>query len=275
MSEPLRILVTLDEHYLSKLNIMLLSLLDSSPGETFEVYLMHASIPDEALITTRRLLGERGTLIPVPVRAEEFSDAPTSDRYPKEMYYRIFAAHYLPEQLERVLYLDPDIIVNQSLRELYDMPMGDNFFAAATHIRSLLHRFNEVRLDMDEDSPYINSGVMLINLKALRAEQKVQEVYDYIESHKTKLFLPDQDIISGLYGSRILPLDPLRYNMTERLFLQYRLQNRELTADYIRRHTAILHFCGRNKPWNSVYFGRLNEFYDRAAEKYDAFLKTL
>ena len=42
--------------------------------------------------------------------------------------------------------------------------MGTAFFAAATHIRGFLHRFNELRLDMDEDSPYINSGVMLMNL---------------------------------------------------------------------------------------------------------------
>lgn len=92
---------------------------------------------------------------------------------------------------------------------------------ALSHFRLLhipldrLHRFNELRLDMDEDSPYINSGVMLMNLQALRAEQDTQAVFDYMDAHKGRLMLPDQDIISALYGQRILPLDPIRYNMTE------------------------------------------------------------
>ena len=59
---------------------------------------------------------------------------------------------------------------------------------------------------------------MLMNLRKLRAEQNVDDVYDFIEEHRRSLVLPDQDIISGLYGEDILPLDPYRYNMTERLF---------------------------------------------------------
>ena len=45
---------------------------------------------------------------------------------------------------------------------------------------------------MDEDSPYINSGVMLMNLQALRAEQDTQAVFDYMDAHKGRLMLPDQ-----------------------------------------------------------------------------------
>ena len=71
---------------------------------------------------------------------------------------------------------------------------------------------------MDDDSPYINSGVMLMNLGLLRREQSTDEVYSYIEEHKGKLLLPDQDIISGLYGEKIMPLDPVKYNMTEKLY---------------------------------------------------------
>lgn len=56
--------------------------------------------------------------------------------------------------------------------------MNTAYFAAASHIRMLLHRFNELRLDMGEDSPYINSGVMLMYLQTLRAEQDTQEVFN-------------------------------------------------------------------------------------------------
>ena len=145
--------------------------------------------------------------------------------------------------------------------------MGTAFFAAASHIRGFLHRFNELRLDMDEDSPYINSGVMLMNLPALRAEQDMQAVFDYMDTHKGRLMLPDQDIISALYGQRILPLDPLRYNMTEKLFALHRHNGDGMTLEDMRREAAVIHYCGRNKPWKPGYMGELDVFYKEAVSQ--------
>ena len=186
------------------------------------------------------------------------------------MYYRIFAAKYLPEALERVLYLDPDVVVNGPVRPLYETPMGDCLFAAASHVRELFRRVNELRLDMDERSPYINSGVMLMNLSRLRAEQREDEVFDYIERHSSALLLPDQDVLSGLYGPRILPLDPLRYNMTERLAAL-----RGLEPDWVRQNSVLIHYCGRNKPWKKHYAGRLGFFYQDALARMEAETENL
>ena len=47
-----------------------------------------------------------------------------------------------------------------------------------------MQKVNEKRRDMDESDPYINSGVMLMNLRKLRAEQNVGDVYDFIEEHR-------------------------------------------------------------------------------------------
>lgn len=262
----MNLLVTLNEAYLPHLNVMLTSLLQSNPGVTFEIYLLQSSVRDSALDATRALLGDCGRIHSVFADESRLADAPTTDRYPTEIYYRIFAATYLPQELDRVLYLDPDIIVNGDLYELYTMEMGDSLFAAASHIKKLMHKVNELRIDLDESSPYINSGVMLMNLAQLRREQNFQEVFDFIQTHRATLVLPDQDIISGLYGTRILSLDPYRYNMTERLFLLHSYGEKEITLDWVREHSAIIHYCGRNKPWKSSYFGRLDVFYLEASE---------
>ena len=55
--EPLYLLVTLNEAYIPYLNVMLASVLDHNPGETFSVYLLHGGIPEPALAGTRRLRG--------------------------------------------------------------------------------------------------------------------------------------------------------------------------------------------------------------------------
>lgn len=267
-NDAMNILVTLDCHYLYQLNVMLTSLLECGPEERLRVYLLSRGIGEEELAPTRRVLGERGTLYPISVREEQLEQAPTTDRYPLEMYYRIFAAKYLPQDLDRVLYLDPDLVVNRSLRPLYDLPMGEAYFAAASHVGAVLHRVNELRLDMEEDSPYINSGVMLMNLTKLRQEQDYAQVFDYIQAHKNRLILPDQDIISGLYGGRIIPLDARRYNMTERLFAFHRQAGERMDLDFVRENAAVIHYCGRNKPWKKGYVGRLDCFYLRAEEQY-------
>lgn len=264
----MNLLVTLDRNYVPQLNVMLFSALQSDPAAFFDVYILHdEGLSASDLTATRALLGQRGGLHLIRVDESGLTDAPTSDRYPKAIYYRIFAAKYLPHTLDRVLYLDPDLIVRKSLRTLYGMPMGAAFFAAASHIRAFLHRFNELRLGMGEDDPYINSGVMLMNLEALRAKQDTQAVFDYMERHKGRLMLPDQDIISALYGQSIIPLDPIQYNMTEKLFTLHRFNGDGMTLDDVRQRSAVIHYCGRNKPWKSGYVGELDVFYNETVSQ--------
>ena len=265
--QHINILLTLDENYIPYLNVMLSSLLSTNPECHFDVYLLHSSVPDHATKWTRQILGTSGRLISVQAKDIGLDSAPTTSRYPQEIYYRIFAARYLPKDLDRVLYLDPDIIVNGSVYELYNLPMDDYYFAAASHIGSLLHKVNELRLGMDEDSPYINSGVMLMNLKRLREEQDYQEVFDFIEKRRNFLALPDQDIISSLYGSKIMALDSFRYNMTERLYMQHAPFEKGLDLEWIRRNSVIIHYCGRNKPWKDNYIGDLDVFYHETVSR--------
>ncbi len=120
---------------------------------------------------------------------------------------------------------------------------------------------------MEENSPYINSGVMLMNLAALRREQNFDDVFRFIKKRKNLLVLPDQDIISGLYGSKIYALDAFRYNMTERLYQLHAPFEEGLDLDWVRKNSVIIHYCGRNKPWKENYVGQLDVFYREAVKR--------
>ena len=111
---PMNLLVTLDRNYVPQLNVMLFSALQSDPAAFFDVYILHdEGLSASDLTATRALLGQRGALHLIRVDESGLTDAPTSDRYPKAIYYRIFAAKYLPHTLDRVLYLDPDLVVRK------------------------------------------------------------------------------------------------------------------------------------------------------------------
>ena len=267
MSQMFRynVLVTLDRNYLKVLRTMLYSLSQSDSTGIFTVYVAHNSLTEDDFAALQAVL-PRTELIDVPLSEEMFQDAPISDRYPKEMYYRLFAAQYLPQELDRILYLDPDLVVINSLRSLYKIDFGDNLFAAASHIESRTFKnFNRRRLHLSEQARYINSGVMMMNLSLLRTQQDPQQIYQFIEEHKNTLLLPDQDVVNALYADRTIFLDPLIYNLGEKYL---RLKNlhlpkeEKLGIDWVRQHTAIIHYYGRNKPWKEGYHGKLGVFYD-------------
>lgn len=260
---PYHILVTLDRNYLKVLSVMLYSLSQSDPEGVYTVYVVNNTLTEEDFASLSALL-PRTELVNVQVPEDLLQNAPVSDRYPTEMYYRLFAARYLPQQLEHILYLDPDLVVLHSLRSLYQIDFDGKLFAAASHIESRTFReLNRRRLHLSEHAKYLNSGVMMMNLALLRKESP-QTIIDYIQSHKATLLLPDQDVLNALYADRTVPLDPLVYNLGEKYL---RLKNlhlppaEKLTLDWVRSNTAIVHYYGRNKPWKEHYRGSLGIFY--------------
>ena len=260
---PYHILVTLDRNYLKVLSVMLYSLSQSDPEGVYTVYVVNNTLTEEDFASLSALL-PRTELVNVQVSEDLLQNAPVSDRYPTEMYYRLFAARYLPQQLARILYLDPDLVVLHSLRSLYQIDFASKLFAAASHIESRTFReLNRRRLHLSEHAKYLHSGVMMMNLALLRKESP-QTIIDYIQSHKATLLLPDQDVLNALYADRTVPLDPLVYNLGEKYL---RLKNlhlppqEKLTLDWVRSNTAIVHYYGRNKPWKEHYRGSLGIFY--------------
>lgn len=265
----MNILLTFNAGYIQQTIVMLKSLLHANPKDSFDVYVMNTELSKDHFTEIEQAIthlnyGNRLRIFDVKINVDTLKDAPITKRYPKEMYFRIFAAHFLPKDLDRVLYLDPDLVIINSIKGLYNMNLEDHFFIAASHVRKSLETINALRLRMEEPGPYINSGVMLINLCALREEQRLESVYQYIAKHKNVLILPDQDVISALYGQRIRLVDPFVYNMTERQLIFNKVRYPWLNLSWIRKNSVIIHYCGRNKPWNERYFGKLDLFYKRA-----------
>lgn len=160
------ILVSLDQTYLPQLQVLLTSIYWNNPGERFSIYLLHSGIPEQAMASVFQQCQRLGyQLTPISVDETLFADAPTTKQYPKEMYYRLLAGHFLPKQIKRILYLDPDILVINPLRPLWETDLGSHLFAAAAHTgkTELANNVNRLRLGTKHD--YFNSGVLLINLE--------------------------------------------------------------------------------------------------------------
>lgn len=262
-SDKINLLVTFDKNYIRPFEVMLKSLVTTNAKEMFHVWLLHSEIPIENLQELNEFCSEqRVTLTPIQVDRKIFKYAPISKQYPQEMYYRLLAPLLLPESIEKVLYIDPDILVINSIRPLWEIDLGDNTFAAASHsgVFDLMSDVNRVRLGQEHD--YYNSGVILIDLIKARKLVKAEEIFDYVKTHAAELVLPDQDVFNFLYGDDTLQIDDTIWNFDPRYFTAYRLRsNGQCDMDWLMQNTVFLHFCGKKKPWKASYSNRFASLY--------------
>ena len=239
----MNILVTLDRNYLPPLRVMLGSLLRNDPGETFEIYAIGDGLLPEDWTALEELCAGRGHIHPLEVPADLFADAPVARYWTRAMYYRLLAAELLPRSLD----LEGDLM------------------AAATHtglLAGITDPVNRLRLENYEAEAYYNSGVLVMDLSAMRREVRPGDIFDYAREHADILLLPDQDVLNGLYGGQILGVDDSLWNYDARRFDRYLLLSQgERDMDWVMDHTAILHFCGKRKPWNHSYQGRFSALY--------------
>lgn len=236
--------------------------------DRYDAYILHSDLQPEVQKKIQLLAPNAFHCTFVPVPEELFCGFPETKRYPKQIYYRLAAAVLLPQSLERILYLDVDTIVLHSLKELYESDFSGMVFQACTHTNKFLARVNQVRLDVEKHVPYSNTGVLMMHLPSMRSEVSIDAIRDYAVRNKLSLILPDQDILTALYGHRVKCLDALRYNLSDRDILWHNADpsKQKIDLDWVRANTVIVHYYGRNKPWKENYRGILGVFYKETEE---------
>lgn len=261
----MNILVTIDKNYLPPLKVMLVSMGESNREvDSLDVYVAHSNLSDydfaPLLEATKEF--ENMHIHSLKVPDTFFADTPVIERLPKESFYRLIAFAILPEEVERCIYLDPDTYILRSLQPLYDMDMGDCFIGAGSHTYSYIEKLNHVRLKMGKGTKYINSGIMLMDLKKMRECTSTEIVMDYLEKNIQKLYLGDQDAMNGLFWEYTTDIDIKLYNMDEKTLKRYKIH-----ADWAEENTVIVHYNGKYKPWLEGYKGELDRFYPPVENK--------
>ncbi|MDO4266854.1 MAG: glycosyltransferase family 8 protein [Eubacteriales bacterium] len=190
--------------------------------------------------------------------------------YDISIMLRLFMGEALPESLERVLYLDCDTVVLQSLRGLWRTRLEGCVLGAV--MEPTIYPEVKEAIGLGPADPYYNSGVLLVDLTQWRRERVQEELLEFWRQKGGTLFASDQDVINGCLKGRIFSLKP-RYNFftNYRYFSykalvrcsgSYRAVTRQQLAD-ARKHPAIVHYMGDERPWIA---GNLNHYrlaYDR------------
>ena len=243
------------------------SIVKNGGEECYDAYILHSDLTG-ADMDAVRAVSDRVSCRFLSVDAGDFDGFPESSRYPRQIYYRLAAPLLLPEELDRILYLDVDTLVINPLKELYTMDFQGNYYIACTHIREALTKLNDRRLNVPDGSPYVNTGVMVLNLPALRENLTMDEIRRTALQKIDSFWLPYQDLLTVLHGDKILLADTQKYNLSDRILNIYNAnpKNPRHNLDWVRENTVVIHYCGKNRPWKPHYIGQLGVFYEETVK---------
>ena len=129
-------------------------------------------------------------------------------------YARLFAESLLPKNMDKILYLDVDAIVVDSLEEVYNMDITDYYIAA---VEDMGPEYINNFLNLPPNTAHYNTGFLLINLKKWSEDNLEKKFIDCIVEHDGQVYHNDQGVINIVCQDKILKLD-LKYNIHSPFF---------------------------------------------------------
>lgn len=266
MRTKIHIALAADAAYLQHAAAMLASLLHwHHPQDVSIHYMLDDDISARDMQTFEQWLLSCGPAIErVSVPQSLCRDLPRHPRFGKAAWFRLLLPELLPD-LSRVLYLDCDIIINESLDQLWATDIGEAPLAAVhnplhPHISpEWIHRLGIPHVDR-----YFNSGVLLMDLSRMRSQGLVNKMVLLAAKIGQSTPYPDQDVLNQILWDEWHPLRP-KYNAQHVIF---EIFSEEMHFDraeirQARNRPVIIHFSGRTKPWHDVCGHRYKQLYWR------------
>jgi len=244
-SQDINIAFTIDNNYPIFTLLAINSILKNNhSGNHYNFYIVNNNITDKNKLLMKKFVEDKNQTIEfiqvnpdIITKGKDFYQYLYS-RITSMGMVRILLPEILPDNMDRVLYLDGDILVTSDIAELYNTDLGDKIVAMS---------FNKSHITVDITKYYCNSGVILMDIGKWKAEKITDKMLLYIEENKekfsnngdrTKVFkYPDQDLINIVLEGKIK-------------FLERRWNNVLTPVSNAKEMSGLNHFIGPKKPWD-------------------------
>lgn len=176
-----------------------------------------------------------------------------------DSYCRLFLDKLLPESVDKVLYLDGDVLNTSSLKELWEMDLEGS--CAAAVIDCLGEKYYQL-LGLSKEARYCNSGVILFDLAQWRKQEMDEKVRKYVHDNHGYVFFMEQTVFNAVMQGKIKILHPKynTYSMMQILSYEDLMRLRKVERYYSEKeieeaieHPVLVHmtssFLVVNRPW--------------------------
>lgn len=259
MNQTINILCSTDENYVPYCGVMLTSLFESNKENEIHVYVLldkplssrsqnkFSNLARRYSNTINYILVDSSFLKKFPIKGNSYWSIAT--------YYRIYAAELLPETIDKILYLDCDIIVDGSLEHLWSMDLSDYAAGVVPDICTEMQE-NYKRLEYNASLGYFNAGVLMMNLRYWREHSVGRECLEYLEHHYDSILWNDQDVLNYVLRNNKMKI-PVTYNYQIKMLLPtyYETFNEVMKRDIENTlKPIIIHYATPTKPWMINYY---------------------
>ena len=187
----------------------------------------------------------------IKVDNELFKDCPhipACKHITMQTYYRYIIPKIKPN-LDKVLYLDCDIIVKKSLSSLYNIDLKDYYCAVVQELSPKWSPKDEKRLGINAE---FNAGVILINNKKWKEENLLPVFFENTQKLYNQGILKwqDQDVLNYTFGDKVIWINP-QFNFQQNAYSNpYYTKYTNNDMEYAKKNIVIIHYNNPNKPWN-------------------------
>lgn len=200
-----------DENYIPCLGVAIKSLeMNANPDVEYEITVLHDGISENGQQDIKTLETDNvkinfENLNKITKKIEKDLELRLRDYYSIAIYNRMFIPSLFP-QYEKCVYLDSDTIVLKDIADFYNIDMGNNLLVAikdaVANSSEDLKNYVQQHVGIEPDK-YFNSGVLVMNLKEMRA-QNIEEKFKYLlTKYNPETVAPDQDYLNILCKDRI------------------------------------------------------------------------
>ncbi|MFA7658558.1 MAG: glycosyltransferase family 8 protein [Candidatus Gastranaerophilaceae bacterium] len=203
--EIIHIALTFDDKYLEQGIVLMTSILANKGEETIHFHILDGGLSE---FLKSKLLDLKNCEIEFhKVDAKIFEHYKKMDYYPAMMLWPMILPDII--KTDRLIYLDCDMVVNTSLKELWQNDLGDNYVAAVEDANGKKYA---KRFGLKKESKFFNSGVMLINCKKWREDDISTRAVEISMQNTGTRFGYDQTVLNRLFEGRVKFLD-LKWNL--------------------------------------------------------------
>ena len=202
-----------DDRFAEVLGVSLISLYENSGDmENLAVYVLDSGIRAENKDRLECISTEYGRPAPIWLPAQDISSVLSmkvkTDRGSLSQYARLFVSSALPDELDRVLYLDCDTVVMKSIRELWNLDLHGKTIGALKDAFSTQYRAN---IGLQKNDIMFNSGVMLIDLNRWKKQRVEERLLQFISNRNGRIQQGDQGALNAVLSRDVCCFEP-RFN---------------------------------------------------------------
>ena len=246
------IAIATDSNYIVPTTVLLKSLFQNNRDIDFTVNILYLveSLDLKDLTWLESYIVSNGQKVrKLPVTSEDLGRVPDC-RHTKSTFLRLLLPDLMPANIEIVLYLDSDIIVNGSIKELL-MTRLDNYCVAG--VKESINVYDKSylsKLGIPTNCYYFNAGVLLMNLIELRKRDACKLFFAYLKNNMDVIKANDQDVLNGTLYESVKYISPIyNYNFWIEKDVSISLFSKDIYKE-VWNNPVIIHYIGPIKPWN-------------------------